>query len=58
MRFCERALDDVARGIAWEAIIEQSRGSISKDAIAEAVRLTREARLNHVDELADEPVGQ
>jgi uncharacterized protein (DUF433 family) len=44
-------LDDVARGMAWEAITERWHGSISKDAIAEAVRLAREALINHADEL-------
>ena len=39
------------RGMAWEAIIERWHGSISKDAIAEAVRLAREALVNHADEL-------
>jgi uncharacterized protein (DUF433 family) len=44
-------LDDVARGTAWEAIIERWHGSISKEAIAEAVWLAREALINHADEL-------
>ena len=39
------------RGMAWEAITERWHGSISKDAIAEAVRLAREALINHADEL-------
>jgi len=37
--------------MAWEAIIERWHGSISKEAIAEAVRLAREALINHADEL-------
>lgn len=49
--FVSDVLEDVARGVAWEAIIERWHGSISKDAIAEAVRLAREALLNHADEL-------
>jgi uncharacterized protein (DUF433 family) len=48
--FGSDVLDDVARGTAWEAIIERWLGSISKGAIAEAVRLAREALLNHADE--------
>jgi uncharacterized protein (DUF433 family) len=44
-------LDQVANGMAWEAIIDEWRGALSKDAIAEAVRLAREALLNHADEL-------
>jgi hypothetical protein len=37
--------------MAWEAIVERWHGSISMDAIAEAVRLAREALINHADEL-------
>ena len=56
--FVSDVLDDVARGMAWEAIIERWHGSISKEAIAEAVRPAREALLNHADELAADPVGR
>ncbi len=49
--FVSDVLDEVARGMAWEAIIERWHGSISKEAIAEAVRLAREALINHADEL-------
>ena len=49
--FVSDVLDDVARGMVWEAITERWHGSISKDAIAEAVRLAREALINHADEL-------
>jgi uncharacterized protein (DUF433 family) len=45
-------LDQVARGMAWEAIIDDWRGSISKAAIAEAVRLASEALLANKGELA------
>jgi len=41
----------VASGMAWEAIIEAWNGSISKEAIAEAVQLATEALLRHKDEL-------
>jgi uncharacterized protein (DUF433 family) len=34
-----QVLEQVASGMAWEAIIEEWRESISKGAIAEAVRL-------------------
>ena len=55
-RFAERAFLSVTfwttlRGMTWEAIIERWHGSISKEAIAEAVRLAREALINHADEL-------
>jgi hypothetical protein len=41
--------------MAWEAIIERWHGSISRDAIAEAVRLAREALIEHADELVADP---
>jgi uncharacterized protein (DUF433 family) len=34
-------LEQIADGLAWETIIEEWRGSISHEAIAEAVRLSR-----------------
>ena len=34
-------LEQVADGLAWESIIEEWRGSISAEAIAEAVSLSR-----------------
>jgi uncharacterized protein (DUF433 family) len=43
-------LEQVAAGLAWETIIEEWRGSISHEAIAEAVRLARQALLEHVSE--------
>ena len=39
----EDVLGRVARGMAWETIVEEWRGAVSMDAIAEAVRLAREA---------------
>jgi len=33
-------LEQVASDMAWEAIIEEWRGALTKDAIAEAVHLT------------------
>jgi hypothetical protein len=38
--------------MAWEAIIEEWRGALTREAIAEAVRLAREALLAHEDVLA------
>ena len=49
-------LEHVADGLAWETIIEEWRGSISREAIAEAVRLSRQAFLEHSDEYALEPM--
>jgi len=38
-------LEQVASGTAWEVIIDDWRGDVSKEAIAEAVRLARDAWL-------------
>ena len=43
-------LDQVAAGLAWETIIEEWRGSITQEAMAEAVRLARQALLEHAAE--------
>lgn len=50
-------LEQVAAGMAWEAIIEEWRDAITKDAIAEAVRIAREMLVTHAPDLAAEPVG-
>ncbi|MDZ7725700.1 MAG: DUF433 domain-containing protein [candidate division KSB1 bacterium] len=43
-------LEQVAEGLDWETIIEEWRENISKEAIAEAVALSRKAFINHIDE--------
>jgi uncharacterized protein (DUF433 family) len=48
-------LEQVADGMAWEKIEEQWRGAVSQKAIADAVRLARQALLEHVPGQA-EPV--
>ena len=45
-----QVLEMVARGIAWETIVEECHNSIAKEAIAEAVKLSGEAFLKHADE--------
>ena len=50
--FVADVLEQVASGMAWEAIIEEWRGAITEEAIAEAVRLAREAFITHALELA------
>ncbi|MCD6553899.1 MAG: DUF433 domain-containing protein [Anaerolineae bacterium] len=50
-------LEQIASGMAWEAIIEEWRGALTKEALAEAVRLAREALVIHAPELALEMVG-
>jgi uncharacterized protein (DUF433 family) len=48
--FVEDVLEQVSSGMAWEAIIEEWNGHITKDAIAEAVQLATQALLKHADE--------
>ena len=45
-------LDQVANGMAWEAIVDDWRGALPKAGIAEAIRLASEALFAHKDELA------
>ena len=52
-----QVLEQVSNGMAWEAIIEEWRGSITKEAIAEAVRLASQAFIEHADEYVLEPVA-
>lgn len=49
-------LEQVAAGLAWETIVEEWHGSISQEAIAEAVQLAGRALLDHVEEYLLEPV--
>ena len=49
-------LEQVAIGMAWEAIIEEWRGTLPRDAIAEAVHMTREALVAYAPKLVSEPV--
>ena len=55
--FVTDVLDQVAQGMPWETIEAQWRGAVTKDAIAEAVLLARQALLTHRDELALELAG-
>jgi len=47
-----QVLEQVASGMAWEAITEEWRGSVSKEAIAEAVQLATQAFRDHAEEYA------
>jgi len=47
-------LEHVESGMAWEAITEEWRGTITRDAIAEAIRLAREALSAHTPEMISE----
>lgn len=42
-------LEQVASGVDWQVIIEEWRHSISREAIAEAVQLSKQAFLEHSD---------
>ena len=45
-------LEQVAAGMAWETIMEDWRGDVTKDAIGEAVRLASQAFSEHAEEYA------
>jgi len=45
-----QVLEMLADGMAWETIIEECHNSITKDAIAEAVKLSGEAFIKHASE--------
>ncbi len=47
-------LDQVGRGLAWEAIIDEWDGRLPKAAVAEAVQLATRAFLSHADEFVIE----
>ena len=47
-------LEQIANDMDWEAIIEEWRGALNKKAIAEAIRLAREALVAHVPKLVAE----
>ncbi len=51
-----QGLEMVAEGLAWETIIERCHHRITKEAIAEAVKLSSVAFLKHTDEFVAEPV--
>lgn len=45
-------LDQIAAGMAWESIIDEWNGSVTKEAIREAIQLASQALLRHADELS------
>ncbi len=45
-----QVIEMVVSGMAWETIIEECHNSISKDASAEAIKLSGEAFLKHANE--------
>jgi len=52
-----QVLEMVASGTAWETIIEQCHGSISREAITEAVALASKVFIEHAQEYALEPAS-
>ena len=44
-------LEQLASGMSWEAIVEEWHGALTKQAIAEAVRLAQEALALHASQL-------
>lgn len=50
-------LDLVAQGTDWDTIIRQCHGSITTQAIAEAIRLAGKAFVDHADEYVKESVA-
>ncbi len=49
-------LELVAQGMPWGRIAKEYRGDITKEAIAEAVRLAGQAFIDHADEYGKELV--
>jgi uncharacterized protein (DUF433 family) len=50
-----QVLDQVAQGMVWESISERWEGKVTKEAIAEAVRLSSQAFLEHAQDYLLEP---
>jgi uncharacterized protein (DUF433 family) len=50
-------LELVAAGLSWDDIIRECHGSISRPAIAEAIRLAGRAIVKHADEYLERPVS-
>ena len=45
-----QVMEQIANGMAWETIIDEWRGSVTKEAIAEAIRLASQAFFEHAEE--------
>ena len=52
-----QVLEMIAAGMAWETIVEEWGGSITKEAIAEAIQLASRSFIEHATEHALEPVS-
>ena len=51
-----QVLNQVAKGMPWDAITAEWRGTVSREAIAEAVELAQRTFEDHADEYAQEPL--
>lgn len=51
-----QVLEMVTEGMAWESIVEEFGGSITKEAIAEAVQLASKSFIKHAHEHALESI--
>ena len=52
-----QVLKQVGKGIAWDKIIAEWRGTVSKEAIAEAIELAQRSFEDHAAEYAQEPLS-
>jgi uncharacterized protein (DUF433 family) len=52
-----QVLELVADGMSWDEIIQECHGSISRAAIAEAIRIAGRAISEHADEYREGPVS-
>ncbi len=50
-----QVLKQVAKGLPWDAITAEWRGTVTKEAIAEAVELAQRTFEDHAAEYAQEP---
>ncbi len=50
-----QVLEMVGEGMAWESIVDEFGGSITKDAVGEAVKLASSSFIKHAHEHALEP---
>jgi uncharacterized protein (DUF433 family) len=51
-----QVLKQVARGVAWDTIIAEWRGALTRDAIAESIELAQRIFEDHAVEYAQEPL--
>ena len=48
-------LEQIAGGMAWETVIQEWHGSVTREAIAEALQLAARALLEHVADYVVQP---